>query len=160
MLSLPRGTKLTPTGERALRQWARRNPEAARSFNRLTAAQKTNVLSVVAATQSTRGLSPIVRLSDAQRREAVRLRSQERRAYRRVVTASRPARVEALARRMIGYYGMSPQYAANLRANLARITDAELARLEGTSNDEMRRIVATQLPDGAPRSFHYHTRGR
>ena len=67
-------------------------------------------------------------------------------------------RRQAQADRLIQFYGMGPEYAANLRANIGSLDAATLSRLEAAPNDVMRRMVAAQLPDGATGPLHYHSR--
>lgn len=99
-----------------------------------------------------------IHAADTARRARVRQRSAERRQYARLTTGVITDRRDRVAARMIRYYGLGPGQAANLRHNLGRAADATLTRLEVATDDQMRRLVAMQQPDGGPMPFHYHTR--
>lgn len=130
------------------------DPDLGPRFRRLGKRQQADIL------VNLRGAAARARVRelDAARREKVRQRSADRRRYRRAVESAQSEMRDRVARRIEQYYGLNPQYAANLRANLAHADPLTLRRLADADNDALRRIIASQEPDGATRVFHYHRR--
>lgn len=157
MVKLPRGTNLTQAESRRVAQWARRNPDQAAAFNKLPASRRGEILSHFKA-PTARGVTASVRAADIARRAKVAERSRERRAYAKVAGPVVQARRDAVAAKISAFYGLNPEYAANLRHNLQGADPATLRLLEDAQGDALRRIIAAQVPDGATLVFHYHTR--